>query len=138
MLMPRKLKHRKVSRGKMAGTASRGVNVDFGQFGIRSLERAWLTARQIEAARRAMTRYIKRGGEVWIRVFPDKPVTQQPAETGMGGGKGSLDHFVTVVKPGQMLFEMSGVTQDVAREAMRLASHKLPVKTRFITKEEAK
>lgn len=136
MLMPRKLKHRKVSRGKMAGAASRGTKVNFGQYGLRSQGRSWITARQIEAARRAMTRYIKRGGEVWIRIFPDKPVTQQPAETGMGGGKGALDHFVAVVRPGQMMFEMAGVTEEIAREAMRLASHKLPIQTKFVTKEE--
>lgn len=135
MLMPRKLAHRKQRRGKMPGYATRYNDINFGQYGLKSLGRAWLTARQIEAARRAMTRYIKRGGEVWIRVFPDKPVTAQPAETGMGGGKGSLDHFVTIVKPGQVLFEMSGVTQDIAEEAMRLASHKLSVKTKFISRE---
>ncbi len=135
MLMPRKLKHRKSCRGSMSGTASRGIHFAFGQYGLRSLERSWVTARQIESARRAMTRYIKRGGEIWIRMFPDKPVTKQPNETGMGGGKGSLDHFVAVVRPGQILFEMSGVPIEVAREAMRLAGHKLPVKTRFIVKE---
>lgn len=136
MLMPKKIKHRKQIRGKMAGMASRGTKINFGQYAIQSLGRDWLTARQIEAARRAMTRYIKRGGEVWIRVFPDKPVTSQPAETGMGGGKGAVDHFVVVIKPGQILFEMAGVSIEIAREAMRLASHKLPVKTKFITREE--
>ena len=135
MLMPRKLKHRKVRRGTMTGTASRGTDLAFGQYGLKSLERSWVTARQIESARRAMTRHIKRGGEIWIRIFPDKPVTKQPNETGMGGGKGSLDHFVSVIRPGQILFEMSGVPIEIAREAMRLASHKLPVKTRFISKE---
>ena len=136
MLMPKKLKHRKVSRGKMGGNATRGTNIDFGQFGLKSLGRGWVSARQIEAARRAMTRYIRRGGEVWIRVFPDKPVTSQPAETGMGGGKGALDHFVAVIKPGQIMFEMSGVPEEVAKEAMRLASHKLSVKSKFITRDE--
>lgn len=136
MLIPKKLKHRKVSRGKMSGVATRGTNIEFGQYGLKSLGRGWVTSRQIEAARRAMTRYIKRGGEVWIRIFPDKPVTSQPAETGMGGGKGSLDHFVVVVKPGQLMFEMSGVAKEVAREAMRLASHKLPVETKFVSKDE--
>lgn len=134
--MPKKLKHRKVSRGKMGGTATRGTNIEFGQYGIKSLGRSWITSRQIEAARRAMTRYIKRGGEVWIRIFPDRPVTTQPAETGMGGGKGTLDHFVVTIKPGQVMFEMSGVTQDIAREAMRLAGHKLPVKTKFVSRDE--
>jgi large subunit ribosomal protein L16 len=137
MLMPKKLKHRKVSRGKMGGAATRGTNVDFGQYGLQSNGRSWITSRQIEAARRAMTRYIKRGGQVWIRLFPDRPVSQQPAETGMGGGKGAMDHFVATVRPGQVMFEMSGVAEDVAREAMRLASHKLPVKCKFVTREEA-
>jgi large subunit ribosomal protein L16 len=134
--MPKKLKHRKVRRGKMGGVATRGANVDFGQFGLQSQGRGWITSRQIEAARRAMTRYIRRGGEVWIRVFPDRPVTAQPAETRMGGGKGSLDHFVVTIKPGQVMFEMSGVAQEVAKEAMRLASHKLPVKCKFVTRDE--
>jgi len=132
MLMPKKVKHRKQPRGTMSGISFRGHKLSFGKFGLKSLGRSWLTARQIEAARRAMTRYIKRGGEVWIRIFPDKPVTAQPAETGMGGGKGSLDHFVAVVKPGRILFEMDGVPEEVAKEAFRLASHKLPVKTKFI------
>lgn len=136
MLMPKKLKHRKVRRGKMGGVATRGANVDFGQFGLQSQGRGWITSRQIEAARRAMTRYIKRGGEVWIRIFPDRPVTAQPAETRMGGGKGSLDHFVVTIKPGQIMFEMSGVAKEVAHEAMRLASHKLPVKCKFVTRDE--
>lgn len=134
MLMPKKLKHRKVKRGKMPGNAGRGNRINFGRYALKSLERDWLSARQIEAARRAMTRYIKRGGEVWIRVFPDRPVTAQPAETGMGGGKGGLDHFVAVVKPGRIIFELDGVTEDIAREAMRLAAHKLSVKTKFMIK----
>lgn len=135
MLMPRKLKHRKQHRGKMPGKSQRGNKISYGQFGLKTLDRAWITARQLEAARRAMTRYIKRGGEIWIRVFPDKPVTAQPAETGMGGGKGALDHFVVAVTPGRIIFEMAGVTRDVALEAMRLAEHKLPVRTRFVEKE---
>lgn len=136
MLMPKKLAHRKQSRGKMAGKSIRGSSISFGKYALKAMERCWLTARQIEAARRAMTRYIKRGGEVWIRIFPDKPVTAQPAETGMGGGKGALDHFVAVIKPGRILFEMDGVTREVAHEAMRLAAHKFPVKTKFIIKEQ--
>ena len=136
MLMPKKLKHRKVNRGKRAGVASRGFEIAFGQFGLKSMGRGWLTAREIEAARRAMTRYIKRGGAVWIRIFPDRPVTQKAAEVGMGGGKGTTDHFVAVVRPGNMLFEMAGVSEEVAREAFRLASHKLRVETKFISKDE--
>jgi large subunit ribosomal protein L16 len=135
MLMPRKLKHRKVSRGKMPGNATRGFNLDYGHFGLKALGRGWITAREIEAARRAMTRYIKRGGAVWIRIFPDKPVTGTPPEVGMGGGKGALDHFVAVVKPGRILFEMDGVTSEIAKEAFRLAAHKLRVPTKFITKD---
>lgn len=135
MLLPRKLKHRKHFRGKRGGVATRIVTLAYGQYGLKSLGRDWITSRQIEAARRAMTRYIKRGGEVWIRLFPDKPVTQRPPEVGMGGGKGPLDHFVATVKPGQFLFEMAGVPEDVAREAMRLAAHKLPVSTKFVVKE---
>ncbi len=135
MLMPRKLKHRKQSRGKRAGTASRGTDISFGQYGLKALSRGWITAREIEASRRAMTRYIKRGGAVWVRIFPDKPVTQKAAEVGMGGGKGTLDHFVAVTKPGRILFEMGGVTEDVAKEALRLASHKLRVETKFIKKD---
>lgn len=134
MLMPKKLKYRKVNRGKRAGTASRGFEIAFGQYGLKSLGRGWLTAREIEAARRAMTRYIKRGGAVWCRIFPDRPVTQKAAEVGMGGGKGGVDHFVAVVRPGNILFEMAGVTEDVAKEALRLASHKLRVETKFISK----
>lgn len=135
MLMPKKLKHRKVSRGTMTGKVNRGYSLSFGSYGLKALSCGWLSAREIEAARRAMTRYIKRGGAVWIRVFPDKPVTQKAAEVGMGGGKGSLDHFVAVVRPGQMLLEMAGVTEPVAKEALRLASHKLRVKTKFIIKD---
>ncbi len=135
MLMPKKLKHRKHHRGRMSGLAVRGNALDFGEFGLKSLECSWVTAREIEAARRAMTRYIRRGGQVWIRVFPDKSVTKQPAETRMGGGKGGLDHFVAVVRPGQMLFELAGVSHEIAKEALRLAAHKLSVKTLMITKE---
>lgn len=135
MLMPKKLKHRKVSRGKMRGDESRGFELSFGRFGLKALTRGWVTAREIEAARRAMTRYIKRGGAVWIRIFPDKPVTSTPAEVGMGGGKGAMDHFVAVVKPGRIMFEIDGVTEDIAKEALRLASHKLRVETKFIKKD---
>lgn len=137
MLSPRKLKHRKAFRGKMTGLSYRGSEISFGQYGIKTLEAGWLTSRQIEAARRAMTRYIKRGGQVWVRVFPDKPVTQMPLGVTMGGGKGAPSHFVAVVRPGRMLFEMAGVPAEVAKEAMRLAQHKLPVKTKFLAKEEA-
>lgn len=133
--MPRKLKHRKISRGKMRGTATRGAEIAFGRFALKSLGRGWVTAREIEAARRALTRYIKRGGAVWIRIFPDKPVTQTPPEVGMGGGKGPMDHFVAVVRPGRIIFEIDGVSRDIAKEAMRLASHKLRVATKFIEKE---
>lgn len=136
MLMPKKIKHRKAFRGKMRGMAARGSKLAFGRFGLKSLGRAWVSSRQIEAARRAITREIKRGGTVWIRIFPDKPVTSQPLETGMGGGKGDLNHFVAVIRPGQMLFEMDGVTSTVARQALRLAGAKLPVKTVFVAKDE--
>lgn len=135
MLMPKKLKHRKISRGKMRGTAIRGSEISFGHFALKAIGRGWLTAREIEAARRAMTRYIKRGGAVWIRIFPDKPVTQTPPEVGMGGGKGPMDHFVAVVRPGRIIFEIDGVSRDTAKEAMRLASHKLRIETKFIEKE---
>ncbi|MFA6423260.1 MAG: 50S ribosomal protein L16 [Patescibacteria group bacterium] len=135
MLIPKKLVHRKVFRGNMSGKATRGFEINFGQYAIKAKECGWITSRQIEAARRAMTRYIKRGGEVWIRIFPDKPVTKQPAETGMGGGAGALDHYVVPVKPGVIMFEMAGVATDVAKEAMRLAQHKLPIKTVFVVKE---
>jgi len=136
MLVPRKLKHRKVARGKMRGISLRGEKLSFGSFGLKAQERGWVTARQIESARRAITHYIRRGGKVWVRIFPDKPVTQNPAETGMGGGKGSLDHFVAVVLPGRVLFEMGAVEEGVAREALRLAAHKLGIATKFIKKEE--
>ncbi len=137
MLLPKKLKYRKAFRGKRRGTASRGSKLSFGRYGLKSYGRSWVTARQIEAARRAITREIKRGGSVWIRIFPDKPVTAQPAETGMGGGKGALDHFAAVVRPGQILFEMDGVAENIARSALRLASAKLPLKTVFVKKETA-
>lgn len=135
MLMPKKMKFRKAHRGRMSGLAVRGTSLNFGDFGLKSLERNWVTAREIEAARRALTRYIRRGGQVWIRIFPDHSVTKQPAETRMGGGKGGLDHFVAVVRPGQMIFELAGVTEVVAKEALRLAAHKLSVKTIMIRKE---
>ncbi len=137
MLMPRKVRHRKQQRGRMEGTSKGGTRVTFGDYGLQSLESHWITNRQIEAARIAMTRYIKRGGKVWINIFPDKPVTKKPAETRMGSGKGSPDKWVAVVKPGRIMFELSGVTEPVAREAMRLAAHKLPVKCRFVKREEA-
>lgn len=133
--MPRKLKHRKISRGKMRGVSTRGAELSFGHFGLKAMACGWLTAREIEAARRALTRYIKRGGAVWIRIFPDKPVTQTPPEVGMGGGKGPMDHFVAVVRPGRIIFEIDGVPRDIAKEAMRLASHKLRIETKFIEKE---
>ena len=132
MLLPRKLKHRKVAKGSYAGPATRGFTISFGTYGLKSLGRVWLTSRQLEAGRRAMTRYVKRGGKIWIRVFPHKPVTSKPAEVGMGGGKGALDHFVAVVKPGTIIYEMAGVEDAVAEEAMRLAANKLPVKTKFV------
>lgn len=135
MLMPKKLKHRKHFRGKRSGMAARGNEISFGNYGLKSLDRDWITARQIESARRAMTRYIKRGGQIWIRIFPDKAVTATPNETRMGGGKGDLDHFVAVVKPGAILFELGGVSESVAREAIRLAAQKLSVQTKFIVKE---
>jgi large subunit ribosomal protein L16 len=137
MLMPRRVKHRKVMRGRMSGQAKGGNSVAFGEFGLTTTEPAWITSRQIESARRAMTRSVKRGGKIWIRVFPDKPVTKKPAETRMGSGKGAPDHWVAVVKPGRVLFEMAGVGREEAMEAMRLASHKLPVATRVITREGA-
>ncbi|HEX77304.1 MAG TPA: 50S ribosomal protein L16 [Dehalococcoidia bacterium] len=135
MLQPKRVKYRKVHRGRRKGTAQSGNRVLFGDFGLKALGTAWVTARQIEAARRAITRHVRRGGKIWIRIFPDKPVTKKPAETRMGSGKGSPDHWVAVVKPGRVMFEMTGVSQDVAREAMRLASHKLPLATRFVTRE---
>ncbi len=135
MLMPRRGKHRKIQRGRMSGIAKGGSSIAFGDYGLMTEEPAWITSRQIESARRAMTRYIKRGGKVWIRIFPDKPVTKKPAEVRMGSGKGAPDHWVAVVKPGRILFEMSGVPQAEAAEAMRLASHKLPVDVKFIVRE---
>ncbi len=133
--MPKKVKHRKMMKGRMRGKAQRGNTISFGSFAIKSLETSWVTSRQIEAARRAMTRYVQRGGKIWIRIFPDKPITKKPAEVPMGSGKGSLDHFSAVVKPGRIIFEMDGIEKDVAKEAMRRASHKLPIKTKFIVKE---
>jgi large subunit ribosomal protein L16 len=132
MLMPKKIKYRKHHRGRMKGKAYRGCEVNFGQYGLQAMEPGWITERQIEAARIAMTRRIKRAGRVWIRIFPDKPVTSKPAETRMGKGKGSPDHWVAVVKPGRIMYEMEGVPEELAREAFRLASHKLPIKTRFV------
>jgi large subunit ribosomal protein L16 len=134
--MPKKIKHRKQQRGRRKGQAKGGTRVHFGDFGIQALEPGWITNRQIEAARIAMTRHIKRGGKVWITVFPDKPVTQKPAETRMGSGKGNPEHWVAVVKPGRVMFELSGVSESIAREAMRLAMHKLPIKTRFVVRTE--
>jgi large subunit ribosomal protein L16 len=136
MLMPKKVKYRKQQRGKRRGKAYRGATLQFGEYGLISLENAWITARQIEAARVAMTHYMKRTGKVWIRIFPDKPCTQKPAETRMGKGKGSPEFWVAVVKRGRILFEVSGVNEDVAREALRLASYKLPVKVKFIVRDE--
>jgi len=136
MLMPKKVKYRRVHRGRRTGPASGGNQVDFGEYALQALEACWMTNRQIEAARIAMTRKIKRGGKIWIRVFPDKPFTKKPAETRMGKGKGAPEGWVAVVKPGRVLFEMSGVTEDLAREAMRLAQHKLPIATKFVTRHE--
>ncbi len=137
MLQPNgKIKYRRVQRGRMKGKASRGNKISNGEYGLVATEPAWITSNQIEAARVAMTRYIKRGGKVWIKIFPDKPVTEKPAETRMGSGKGSPEYWVAVVKPGRVMFEMGGVTEDIAREAMRLAGHKLPIKCRFATKEQ--
>ncbi|MDH4157194.1 MAG: 50S ribosomal protein L16 [candidate division Zixibacteria bacterium] len=136
MLMPKKTKFRKQQRGRLRGKAKGGSAVSFGEFGLKALEPCWLTNRQIEAARVAMTRYIKRGGKVWIRVFPDKPVTKKPAETRMGKGKGAPEYWVAVIKPGRVLFEIEGVSEALAREALRLASNKLPMKTRFVTRED--
>lgn len=136
MLIPKRVKYRKQFRGRMKGRAQRGNTVSHGQFGLVALEPAWITNRQIEAARIAMTRYIKRGGKVWIKIFPDKPVTAKPAETRMGSGKGSPEYWVAVVKPGRILFEMDGISEEVAKEAMRLAGHKLPIKTKFVKRED--
>ena len=132
MLIPKRVKWRKQMRGRMKGHETRGVEVSFGEYGLQALEPAWLTQRQIEAARRALVRYMKRRGKVWIRIFPDKPVTQRAAETRMGKGKGAVDHWVAVIKPGRILIEVSGLPEEVAREAMRLASHKLPIKTKMV------
>jgi len=136
MLMPRKVRHRKQQRGRLRGQATGGTQLAFGDYGIQAIDPGWITNRQIEAARIAMSRYIKRGGKVWINVFPDKPVTQKPAETRMGSGKGNPEQWVAVVKPGRVLFELSGVTEPIAREAMRLAIHKLPIKARFIMRAD--
>jgi large subunit ribosomal protein L16 len=135
MQQPKRVKYRKAQRGRRRGKALAGNSIDFGDFGLQALESAWLTSAQIEAARRAITRYIRRGGKVWIRVFPDKPVTKKPAETRMGSGKGVTDHWVAVVRTGKVIFEMAGVGESTAREAIRLAAHKLPLKTRFVLKE---
>ena len=137
MLLPKRVKHRRVQRGRLKGKATRGNTVTYGQFGLVALEPAWITSNQIEAARIAMTRYIKRGGQVWIKIFPDKPITEKPAETRMGSGKGSPEYWVAVVKPGRVMFEMDGVAEELAKEAMRLAAMKLPIKCKFVVKEEA-
>jgi large subunit ribosomal protein L16 len=137
MLMPKRVKHRKQMKGRMSGKPCRGIELSFGEFGLQATECGWLDSRQIEAARIAMTRYIKRGGKIWIRIFPDKPLTAKPAETRMGKGKGSPDSWVCVIKPGVVLYEMEGVTEEVAREAFRLAAHKLPLSTKFITRGDA-
>ena len=135
MLLPKRVKYRRVHRGRMKGQATRGTTVTYGDFGLQALEPAWITSNQIEAARIAMTRYIKRGGKVWIKIFPDKPVTEKPAETRMGSGKGSPEYWVAVVKPGRVLFEIADVSEETAREALRLAAHKLPVKCKFVKRE---
>ena len=137
MLMPKRTKHRKVHRGRMKGVAKGGTTVQFGEYGLQALEPGWITARQIESGRVAITRAVKRGGKVWINIFPDKPVTQKPAETRMGSGKGNPEYWVAVVKPGRVMFELAGVSEELAREAMRKAGHKLPVKTRFVTREDS-
>ena len=137
MLIPKRVKYRRQQRGRMTGKATRGNTVTYGEFGLQALEPGWITSNQIEAARIAMTRYTKRGGQVWIKIFPDKPVTQKPAETRMGSGKGSPEYWVAVVKPGRVMFEIAGVSEDAAREALRLGSHKLPIRTKIIKREEA-
>lgn len=137
MLIPKRVKHRKQFRGRMTGKANKGNTVSHGEFGLVALEPAWITNRQIEAARIAMTRFIKRGGKVWIKIFPDKPITAKPAETRMGSGKGSPEYWVAVVKPGRVMFELAGVPEDIAKEALRLASHKLPIRTKFMKREDA-
>ena len=136
MLLPKRVKYRRQHRGRLKGKALRGNTVTYGQFGLQAQEPAWITSNQIEAARIAMTRYIKRGGQVWIKIFPDKPVTEKPAETRMGSGKGSPEYWVAVVKPGRVMFEIGGVSEELAREAMRLAMHKLPIKCKFVVKED--
>ncbi len=136
MLMPKKTKWRKQQRGRRRGKATRGASLSYGTYGLKALEAAWITSRQIEAARVAITRHVKRGGKLWIRIFPDKPVTIKPAETRMGKGKGNPEYWVAVVKPGRVMFELEGVTVDIAKEAMRLASHKMPIKTKFVTSQE--
>jgi len=136
MLQPKRMKYRKQMRGRMKGKETRGTEIAFGEYGLQALEPAWITARQIEAARRAVVHYVQRRGKYWIRIFPDKPVTAKPAETRMGKGKGAVDHWVAVVRPGRIMFELGGVSEDVAREAMRLASHKLPIRCQFVKREE--
>ncbi len=136
MLMPKRVKWRKQMRGRMTGHETRGVEISFGEYGLQALEPCWLTQRQIEAARRALVRYMKRRGKVWVRIFPDKPVTQRAAESRMGKGKGAVDHWVSVIKPGRIIFEVAGLPEEIAREAIRLASHKLPIKTKMVTAEE--
>lgn len=136
MLMPKRVKYRRVHRGRMKGKAQKGNTLTYGEYGLQALDPAWITSNQIEAARRAMTRYIRRGGNIWIKIFPDKPVTEKPAETRMGSGKGAPSYWVSVVKPGRILFEMSGVSEEIAREAMRLAAMKLPIKTKFVMKDK--
>ena len=135
-MMPKKVKHRKQMKGRMTGKAIRGSSISFGEYGLKTLEPGWITDRQIEAARIAMTRHVKRGGKIWIRMFPDKPITKKPAETRMGKGKGAPDHWVAVVKPGRILYEIEGVPEDIAREAMRLAAQKLPIKVKFVTRAD--
>ena len=136
MLLPKRVKYRRVHRGRLTGKATRGNTVTYGEFGLVATEPAWITSNQIEAARIAMTRYTKRGGKVWIKIFPDKPVTEKPAETRMGSGKGSPEYWVAVVKPGRVMFEIAGVSEEIAREALRLASHKLPIKSKIVKREE--
>jgi large subunit ribosomal protein L16 len=136
MLMPKKVKHRRVMKGRMRGKATRGERLSFGDFGLKALDAGWVTDRQIEAARIAMTRHVKRGGKIWIRLFPDKPITRKPAETRMGSGKGAPDHWVAVVKPGRVLYEIVGVDETLAREAMKLAAQKLPIKTKFVSRAD--
>ena len=135
MLMPKRVKYRRVQRGRMKGKAMRGNTISYGEYGLQAVEPSWITSNQIEAARIAMTRYTKRGGKVWIKIFPDKPITEKPAETRMGSGKGSPEYWVAVVKPGRIMFEIAGVPEEIAREALRLASHKLPCKTKFVKRE---